>query len=163
MIRKDLYPPGKLRERLFFDFPICNDRVILHNDLSWRVGWGTLTLPKYRSVFNSISGSLVFSSAKTNLLPLSTTKRSLDFESEIYKKSLVFLAEGLKIFSDYINRWEGQMDTTIEGVEHSWLVSPIEARRRKKDRFKAERDLPGLNVRGIKFIPELPAPTQSNR
>jgi len=85
---------------------ICNDRLVLHADKSHVTGWGVGDVPNYHGQFISIAGVVSFRSTNASLLPLNTTKRGLDTSSDIYFVALNYMMEGLKLFTDFTNKWK---------------------------------------------------------
>ena len=125
---------------------ICNDRVVLYNDRTEVTGWGELGVPSYHTQFISIGGYAQFSCDNPLKLPLTTTKRGVDESSDIYAAVKAKMREGLKIFTDYTNKWK----PSPEG-EHAY------------SKKAAPTDIPTLAGRrmpsGVKTIrPNLPAP-----
>jgi hypothetical protein len=58
--------------------------------------------------FIAISGIVVFSTEDANLLPTTTTKRSIDAQSELYLHIKDKMIEGMKLFTSYTNAWKGK-------------------------------------------------------
>lgn len=85
---------------------VCNDRVVIFADKTRITGWGEATVPQYHTQFISIAGTVVFKSNDARKLPLTTTKRGIDGNSEIYLSAKEFMREGIKIFSDFTNKWK---------------------------------------------------------
>jgi hypothetical protein len=85
---------------------VCNDRVVLYSDKSKVTGWGEATVPQYHTQFVSIAGTVVFRANNAAKLPLTTTKRGIDGNSELYLTVKEFMREGLKIFTDFTNKWK---------------------------------------------------------
>ncbi|QAA92456.1 ATP-binding protein [Pollutimonas thiosulfatoxidans] len=85
---------------------ICNDRVILHADKTRLTGWGEATVPAYHTQFVAISGVVIFKSNDPSKLPLTTTKRGVDANSELYSQIKDFMREGMKQFTNYTNQWK---------------------------------------------------------
>lgn len=87
---------------------ICNDRVVLYNDKSHLTGWGEGGVPQYHTQFIGIRGVVIFESKNPQNLPMTTTKRGIDTSSKIYSVVKDKMRQGLKLFTDYTNRWKGQ-------------------------------------------------------
>jgi hypothetical protein len=83
---------------------VCNDRVVLYNDKSRMTGWGEANVPSYHNQFISIAGLVHFRSTDPLLLPVTTTKRGVDGNSEIYLKVKDRMRDGLRKFTSYTNR-----------------------------------------------------------
>mgnify|MGYP001065542382 CR=1 FL=1 len=87
---------------------ICNDRVVLYNDKSYLTGWGEAGVPSYHTQFIGIRGIVVFESNMPEKLPMTTTKRGIDLSSPIYAEIKNKMRDGLKLFTNYTNKWKGR-------------------------------------------------------
>lgn len=83
---------------------ICNDRVVLYKDKTRLTGWGEDPVPQYHTQFINISGIVRFSSDHAEKLPLTTTKRGVDNNSELYMYARGIMKEATKIFTDVTNK-----------------------------------------------------------
>lgn len=83
---------------------ICNDRVVLMHDTSHLTGWGVGGLPNFHNQYIAIAGTAEFSSDNPSKLPLTTTKRGVDLNSELYRRILDKMQEGTKMFTSFTNR-----------------------------------------------------------
>jgi hypothetical protein len=133
---------------------ICNDRVVLLHDRTFKTGWGEGGVPRFHPQFRAIAGIVVLASNNANSLPISTTKRDLDVGSEVFMKARQSCIEGIKIFTDFTNRWKG-----IEAETNQFFdTAPKRDARRE---IMLARDH-GSTVRGMpdakKFKPTLPSP-----
>jgi hypothetical protein len=63
---------------------VCNDRVVLYADKTRVTGWGEAGVPNYHTQFISIAGVVIFRSNDPAKLPITTTKRGIDGNSELY-------------------------------------------------------------------------------
>ncbi|MGD1118213.1 MAG: ATP-binding protein [Dehalococcoidales bacterium] len=87
---------------------ICNDRAVLYNDRSILTGWGDSGVPQYHTQFIAISGIVEFKSADASKLPTTTTKRGIDASSALYQQVKNKMREGMRIFTDFTNKWKGK-------------------------------------------------------
>jgi hypothetical protein len=115
---------------------ICNDRVVLHADKTRLTGWGEATVPAYHTQFVAISGVVIFHSNDPAKLPLTTTKRGVDANSELYSQIKDFMREGMKQFTNYTNQWKKR---------------PKERRAREEASATAAKVLPTELVRNSDF------------
>ncbi|MGR3807191.1 ATP-binding protein [Pasteurella testudinis] len=92
---------------------ICNDRVVVFNDKSILTGWGEAGVPQYHTQFISIAGIVNFKSNDPSKLPLKTTKRGVDANSPLYMEIKARMREGLKIFTDFTNKWKSKTQRNI--------------------------------------------------
>ena len=140
---------------------ICNDRVVLHNDKTHITGWGEAGVPRYHTQFIGISGVVIFQSNSPVKLPLKTTKRGVDSSSQIYALVKDKIREGIKIFTDFTNKWKkvpkGELSQhfRIEETESAPSIM-LSQRVRKEDWSNVRRD------GGQVFKPKLPLPRETD-
>lgn len=68
-------------------YVFCNGRMILDTDRSRLTGWGDI-LPSWHTKFGHFVGYLYFESDDVTLLPWTTTKQGVVYESAVYQKAL---------------------------------------------------------------------------
>ena len=85
---------------------LCNDRAVLYCDKTALTGWGEADVPQYHTQFIAISGIVEFQCDDPSKLPTTTTKRGIDTSSQLYLQIKNKMREGLKIFTDYTNKWK---------------------------------------------------------
>lgn len=140
---------------------ICNDRVVLHNDKTHITGWGEAGVPRYHTQFIGISGVVIFQSNNPAKLPLKTTKRGVDSSSLIYAVVKDKVREGLKIFTDFTNKWKksskGELAKhfRMEETESAPSIT-LSQRVRTEDWSNVRRD------GGQVFKPRLPLPKETD-
>jgi hypothetical protein len=81
----------------------CNGRVVLAADRSDLTGWGLNSLPKWHSQFRGFVGFALFGAANAALLPMTTTKRSVDPSSATYRRAVARMAQPTRAWVDYTN------------------------------------------------------------
>lgn len=134
---------------------ICNDRVVLYADKTKVTGWGEAGVPQYHTQFVSIAGVVSFKSNNAALLPVTTTKRGIDGNSDLYLSVKEFMREGVKLFTSYTNRWKG--------ISHRPVFTDVPVVTTPKEiaaSIPAEKwtqDKKSL-IKGYKFKPVLPTP-----
>lgn len=137
---------------------VCNDRVVLLHDRSIKTGWGDGGVPRYHPQFRAIAGLVSLFSSDPLKLPISTTKRDLDAGSDIYLQVRQVCIEGIKIFTDFTNRWKGMENEASEFFEEAEKEDA-----RTDIRLAADH---GSSVRGggdaKKYRPTLPMPANRN-
>ena len=109
---------------------ICNDRVVLYADKTRVTGWGDANVPQYHPQFVSIGGVAIFKSNDAKKLPITTTKRGVDGNSELYLAVKNVMRDGLKQFTDFTNRWKSpspQRTAAMRGAESSVLAQDVGA------------------------------------
>lgn len=137
---------------------VCNDRLVLLNDRSLKTGWGDGGVPRYHPQFRSIAGLIAFSTDDPEKLPISTTKRDLDFGDETYLYARQFCMEGLREFTTFTNKWKGMEEDTA-----SFFSAASRKDVRTHLRLAATH---GVKVRGNqnakKYAANLPVPETRN-
>lgn len=96
---------------------ICNDRLVLDNDTSLKTGWGDGGVPKYHPQFRGIAGFIIFSTNTPEKLPISTTKRDLEFGADIFLRARQACMEGLRECTTFTNKWKGMEEEANELFE----------------------------------------------
>lgn len=138
---------------------ICNDRVIIANDKTSLTGWGSSGAPAYHSQFVAISGVAIIRSKDASLLPVTTTKRGIDINSNIYWALREKMVEGLKMFTSYTNKWKTPSVERETIQKATTAIAPQNvASAVPEDRWRAVRS--GLG--GKQYIPVLPVPRTTN-
>jgi hypothetical protein len=137
---------------------VCNDRVVLLHDRTMKTGWGDGGVPRFHPQFRAIAGLIFLRSNDAGQLPLSTTKRDLDVGSDVFLQVRAACIEGLKIFTDFTNRWKGMEKDTED------FFKSIEKRDANTEiRLAIDH---GSAVRGKaqakKYRPKLPLPESKN-
>lgn len=141
---------------------ICNDRVVLHADKSKLTGWGEAGVPQYHTQFIGISGVVIFTSSNAELLPITTTKRGVDGNSELYLSTKDFMREGLKFFTDFTNKWKNNSEERKDIVNTAThMVSTTETDFTKsipEEKWSPVR----RSIGGQVFKPRLPLPRETD-
>lgn len=138
---------------------VCNDRVVLYNDKSHLTGWGEAGVPHYHTQFIGIRGIVIFESNNPKNLPMTTTKRGIDTSSNIYAAVKDRMRQGLKLFTDYTNRWKGRNDNEREYSTATKSIA-IDALIGKKEEIEASTPVKfRQNKGGLVFNPNLPKPS----
>jgi len=138
---------------------ICNDRVVVYADKSRMTGWGEATVPQYHTQFVSIAGIVVFHSADASKLPLTTTKRGIDGNSELWLAVKDHVREGIKYFTDFTNKWKNAASERMEVQRSAKSVAP-----RSVASLIPQDKWTNVNkgIKGRKFKPALPLPKESD-
>lgn len=84
-------------------YVVCNGRIVIAADKSERTGWGTDDWPKWHPQYTGFLGLILFSSEDASLLPLTTTKRSVDGSSPVYRRALPKMREVSRQWTSYTN------------------------------------------------------------
>lgn len=135
---------------------IANDRVVLYADKTIVTGWGDSGIPKYHTQFISIAGVVEFKSEDASLLPIRTTKRGVDSNSVLYLQIKVIMKEGLKLFTDYTNKWKSysEEEKSLKNKAKSYMALDI-INKIKDDYWDINNQ---DDIEKKKFKPDLPIP-----
>lgn len=136
---------------------ICNDRVVLYADKTKVTGWGEAGVPSYHTQFVSIAGIVNLRANNAALLPVTTTKRGIDGNSEVYLSIKEFMREGLKVFTDNTNKWKGprpELASAPTNASTSSIAAMVPGSKWSQDKKSI--------IKGKKFKPELPVPSSEN-
>lgn len=141
---------------------ICNDRVVLHADKTRLTGWGDTGVPQYHTQFIGIAGVVVFSATDAVNLPITTTKRGIDGNSEVYLSTKVFMKEGLKFFTDFTYKWKSNSAERKEIVSDT--VSSLSATDESFTEIVPESSWSKVHrsIGGKVFRPKLPMPKDTD-
>jgi len=96
---------------------LCNDRAVLYCDRTELTGWGEANVPRYHTQFIAVSGIVEFRSDNPSKLPTTTTKRGIDASSPLYLQVKNKMREGMRIFTDYTNKWKERPDESRKQME----------------------------------------------
>ena len=135
---------------------LCNDRAVLYCDRSERTGWGEAGVPRYHTQFIAISGIVEFKSKEASKLPTTTTKRDIDASSPLFLQIKNKMREGMRIFTDYTNKWKGRADEAKKHIEEGKPLSFEEIKEEAKKLLfsSTKHSVP----RGDQYKPKLPLP-----
>jgi hypothetical protein len=89
---------------------LCNGRVVLAGDTSSLTGWG-VDVPKWHLQYSGFAGAVLFTSANPSLLPMTTTKRSIDTSSAVYLRARAKMYEPARAWIDYTNARKADLDS----------------------------------------------------
>ena len=134
---------------------LCNDRAVLHSDRTVLTGWGEAGVPRYHTQFIAISGIVEFKSKDPRSLPTTTTKRGVDASSPIYLQIKNKMREGMKVFTDYTNKWKGRADESETQMSKAVTLDLGELKGESSNlTFRQTRSL----ANGEQYKPKLPTP-----
>lgn len=136
---------------------ICNDRTVLYADKTALTGWGEHPVPRYHNQFIAISGIVEFRSDNASKLPMTTTKRGIDASSELYLEIKQMMREGMKIFTDFTNKWKGPK-LAAEGKEMIREAKPMSLPEIKEHAKSLKFRTVTRRSEGRQFKPVLPTP-----
>ena len=136
---------------------LCNDRAVLYCDRSELTGWGEAGVPRYHTQFIAISGIVAFRSDDPAKLPTTTTKRGIDASSRLYLQVKNKMREGMRVFTDYTNKWKGRADESLKQVQQGAPLALEDLRVKTGElKFRKTKTWP----QGYQYKPQLPLPPE---
>src|SRR5690606_19723799 len=88
----------------------CNGRLVLAADQSTLTGWGSEGWPKWHPQYEGFLGLILFKSENAELLPITTTKRSIDTSSVVFRQTLPKMRDVTKSWIAYTNVRKQNLD-----------------------------------------------------
>lgn len=121
----DSGPDSVQRQRFESGWNIfCNGRAVLTGDTSALAGWGVDPTPRWHPQYAGFSGFVFFTSADPALLPMTTTKRSVDPSSSVYKRALAKMSSPARAWINYTNDRKSRIDEA-RSFESAAVATPI--------------------------------------
>ncbi|HKN22538.1 MAG TPA: ATP-binding protein [Terracidiphilus sp.] len=107
---------------LFGWYVVCNGRIVLAADRTEATGWGTDDWPMWHPQYAGFIGVILFSAENAVALPLTTTKRSIDSSSEVFRRAKPRMRELTRKWIDYTNqRKQALEDAKQKEQEAHWI------------------------------------------
>jgi hypothetical protein len=97
-------------DKRFGWYVACNGRIVLAADKTPLSGWGSDGWPLWHRQYSGFLGLILFTAAKATALPLTTTKRSVDMSSEIYRRARPRMRDVTRRWIDYTNARKQALD-----------------------------------------------------
>lgn len=134
---------------------ICNDRVVLSHDTTHRTGWGEAGVPTYHSQFVALAGIVEFTSNDPAKLPVTTTKRGINLDSDLYASVKDVMRDALKHFTTFTNHWKSDSNerAALQKTARAFDIRAVAAHI-PESRWQEVRK----NLKGRRFVPDLPKP-----
>jgi hypothetical protein len=101
---------GEEDEKFFGWYVVCNGRIVLAADRTNISGWGTDEWPQWHPQYAGFIGIVIFTAADAAALPLTTTKRSVDVSSEVYRRARPRMREVTRKWIGYTNARKSALD-----------------------------------------------------
>ena len=136
---------------------LCNERAVLYCNRDELTGWGEANVPRYHTQFIAISGIVEFKAADASKLPTTTTKRGIDTSSRLYLQVKNKMREGMRIFTDYTNKWKAYAEESRKHIEAAGVPLSFEEIKTASKRLPfspTKTQMPG----GKQYRPQLPMP-----
>ncbi len=137
---------------------VCNDRAVVYCDRTELTGWGEAGVPRYHTQFIAVSGIVEFRSQDPKKLPTTTTKRGIDASSVLYLQVRNKMREGMRLFTNYTNKWKNRADESRHHVESADTLSfdELKVQAKSLELRPTTKTVPA----GMQYAPELPMPAK---
>jgi hypothetical protein len=109
-------------DRRYGWYVICNGRIVLAADKSAITGWGTDGWPQWHYQYAGFIGIVMFTAPKASSLPLTTTKRSVDTTSDVFKRARSRMRDVSKSWIAYTN---ARKQAVEEAKKKEALATPV--------------------------------------
>jgi hypothetical protein len=126
-------------------YVICNGRVILDADRTELTGWGEDRSPAWHPQYSGFLGLISFTSKDPLLLPMTTTKRSVDVSSAVYLRAIPRIQQTTKVWTSYTSQRKGDPDVANSAEEKT-----------------TSRDISNLTKSSLLRLPTLTLKSRSN-
>lgn len=94
-------------------YVFCNGRAVLTADRTQVTGWGT-DVPRWHTQYSGFVGVVLFSARNPGLLPMTTTKRSVDTSSGVYARALGKMVAPARAWVAYTNARKSDISAARE-------------------------------------------------
>jgi hypothetical protein len=91
-------------------YVVCNGRIVVAADKTSITGWGTDDWPQWHPQYAGFLGIVMFTSENAVLLPLTTTKRSIDTSSGVFRRARNKMKDATRVWIDYTNIRKASLD-----------------------------------------------------
>ncbi|QBB72665.1 ATP-binding protein [Pseudolysobacter antarcticus] len=112
-------------------YVVCNGRIVVAADKTSITGWGTDGWPQWHPQYSGFIGLVMFTAQAAKLLPLTTTKRSVDSSSGVYRKAKPAMREASKAWIAYTNERKQALPEARRLEAHTQPISIREVTRRE--------------------------------
>lgn len=95
-------------------FVLCNDRVVLAADKTSRTVWGDEDFARWHSQYNGFVGLVLFESDDPKLLPWTTTKREVDADSALFRRTVARMKDATRPWTAYTRLRKADLERAKE-------------------------------------------------
>lgn len=116
-------------------YVLCNDRMVVAADKTDLTGWGYGGRNRWHPQYRGFIGIILFSAKEANHLPLTTTKRSIDKDHDVYRLALARMVELTRLWTEYTNKRKAALDEAKVAEARAQPVAAFEAPTSKAMKF----------------------------
>lgn len=130
-------------------YVLCNGRVVVAADRTSLTVWGKGKIPSWHPQFKGFVGVVLFSSTRPELLPMTTTKNSIDAGSAIYRRAQAKMAPPTRAWVDYTNARKANKEEA-KAKESQTKPTPIDAIE-ESSKVQLPKDLEGVREANVLY------------
>lgn len=128
---------------------VCNGRIVLAADKTAVSGWGSPGWPQWHPQYTGFLGIILFASRRADLLPLTTTKRSVDETSAIFRQYRPHMRDVSKEWVAYTNHRKRDREESMAKEQAAKAVAIYDVQDRKEvelPKVAPKKTIPQANV-----------------
>lgn len=125
-------------------FVSCNDRIVLAADKTDQTVWGDDNFQVWHPQYNGFAGFVFFRAEDQRKLPWTTTKRNIDSENPLFRRTLEKMKRITNEFIDYTNRRKADLEIAKQVEQEATRVDVASLKQTKS--FK----MPKLSQKTVK-------------
>ncbi len=132
-------------------YVVCNGRIVLAADKTTISGWGVDDWPSWHRQYSGFIGIILFTAANAAALPLTTTKRSVDTSSEIYRRARPRMREVTRAWINYTNARKQALEEAKRKESEAQAVSIYQVNRQAAVRLPTFTARPTERVANVLY------------
>lgn len=123
-------------------YVLCNGRIVVARDRSDLTVWGRDRFPSWHPQYKGFIGIVLFASTDPTLLPMTTTKRSVDTSAALYRRAVSNMQKPTRAWIDYTNAWKNRRGEARPKEESAKAVPIASVKPRKNIKLPASASGP---------------------
>lgn len=116
-------------------YVLCNDRMVVAADKTDLTGWGYGGRNRWHPQYRGFIGIILFSAKEADQLPLTTTKRSIDKDHDVYRLALARMVELTRLWTEYTNKRKPALDEARTAEARAEPIAAFQAPMSKAMKF----------------------------
>jgi hypothetical protein len=132
-------------------YVVCNGRIVVAGDKTELTGWGSDGWPRWHPQYSGFIGFVIFTSEHPALLPLTTTKRSVDQSSAVFRRAKPRLREASRQWIDYTNARKTSIDAAKRSESSTRPITIFSVPRNEVVALPAYTPRPRVRIANINY------------
>ena len=142
-------------EKRFGWYLACNGRIVVAADKTAISGWGTDGWPLWHPQYSGFLGIILFTAANAIALPLTTTKRSVDTSSEVFRRARPRMRDVTRKWIDYTNARKQALEEAKRREAQASAVSLYAVNKQTSVRLPMLAPRPTVQMANVLYAVEL--------